>query len=138
MVIKKRSSTGCLICRRRKKKCDEVKPTCTACKRNFLECIWPNSSNTKDGKVGKKISQVESEDTKFNITHLKLKHRIKYTRTSDLRMEVYVKRRSDELYLYDGKKLQKITKFPRELPPLPKDSTSRYIKYCLLYTSRCV
>lgn len=129
MVIKKRSSTGCLICRRRKKKCDEVKPTCTACKRNFLECIWPNSSNTKDGKVGKKISQVESEDTKFNITHLKLKHRIKYTRTSDLRMEVYVKRRSDELYLYDGKKLQKITKFPRELPPLPKDSTSRYIKY---------
>ncbi|KAJ5654333.1 hypothetical protein N7490_001336 [Penicillium lividum] len=39
-----RSRFGCLSCRRRKKKCDERKPTCTACLRNSLGCLWPDSS----------------------------------------------------------------------------------------------
>ncbi|KAJ5678972.1 hypothetical protein N7462_007216 [Penicillium macrosclerotiorum] len=43
-----RSRLGCLSCRRRKKKCDEVKPICTACLRNALACTWPDSdSNTQ-------------------------------------------------------------------------------------------
>lgn len=37
---KRRTTTGCLTCRVRKKKCDEEKPTCTGCKRNFLICNW--------------------------------------------------------------------------------------------------
>ncbi|KIW81500.1 hypothetical protein Z517_04525 [Fonsecaea pedrosoi CBS 271.37] len=37
-----RTKTGCLTCRRRKKKCDELKPTCTGCARNFIECQWPH------------------------------------------------------------------------------------------------
>jgi hypothetical protein len=33
-----RSRTGCLTCRRRRKKCDERKPTCRNCERNNLHC----------------------------------------------------------------------------------------------------
>ncbi|EPE07504.1 c6 transcription factor [Ophiostoma piceae UAMH 11346] len=36
-----RSRNGCLTCRHRKKKCDEVKPDCTGCTRNRLSCVWP-------------------------------------------------------------------------------------------------
>lgn len=36
-----RTRTGCLTCRQRKKKCDEEKPRCRACKRNKLDCSWP-------------------------------------------------------------------------------------------------
>jgi hypothetical protein len=36
-----RTRTGCLTCRQRKKKCDEVKPHCRACERNKLDCLWP-------------------------------------------------------------------------------------------------
>jgi hypothetical protein len=32
------SKTGCLTCRKRRKKCDERKPTCWNCERNRLEC----------------------------------------------------------------------------------------------------
>ncbi|SCU84136.1 LANO_0C00540g1_1 [Lachancea nothofagi CBS 11611] len=39
--MKKRSTTGCLTCRRRRKKCDEQKPVCKGCERNFLPCEWP-------------------------------------------------------------------------------------------------
>ena len=43
-----RSRQGCLPCRRRKKKCDEVKPVCAACQRNCLGCDWPACSLQKD------------------------------------------------------------------------------------------
>lgn len=36
-----RTRTGCVSCRQRKKKCDEVKPQCRACVRNKLKCTWP-------------------------------------------------------------------------------------------------
>ncbi|CEJ54320.1 Putative ZYRO0G12584p [Penicillium brasilianum] len=39
-----RSRSGCLSCRRRKKKCDETKPICAACLRNALKCVWPDTS----------------------------------------------------------------------------------------------
>lgn len=39
-----RSKTGCLSCRRRKKKCDELRPVCTGCTNNFLTCEWPPSN----------------------------------------------------------------------------------------------
>lgn len=42
-AIKKRTKSGCLACRGRKKKCDEdkVDGKCQACIRNFLDCCWP-------------------------------------------------------------------------------------------------
>ena len=40
-----RSKRGCFSCRMRKKKCDEVRPICTNCGRNFLPCQWPEFAN---------------------------------------------------------------------------------------------
>ncbi|KAH7178986.1 fungal-specific transcription factor domain-containing protein [Fusarium flagelliforme] len=36
-----RSKNGCLTCRSKRKKCDEVRPICTGCTRSNLECTWP-------------------------------------------------------------------------------------------------
>ncbi|EGV62002.1 hypothetical protein CANTEDRAFT_115466 [Yamadazyma tenuis ATCC 10573] len=46
---KTRTKTGCLTCRRRKKKCDEniVNGKCQGCSRNFLDCSWPVLSQLK-------------------------------------------------------------------------------------------
>lgn len=47
--IKRRTKTGCLTCRKRKKKCDEdkVNGKCQACTRNFLDCCWPDPNAIK-------------------------------------------------------------------------------------------
>ncbi|SCU79771.1 LAME_0B00298g1_1 [Lachancea meyersii CBS 8951] len=41
--IEKRSKNGCLTCRQRRKKCDEVFPNCGGCVKNNLNCEWPSS-----------------------------------------------------------------------------------------------
>lgn len=41
----KKSRTGCCTCKKRKKKCDEAKPTCGACKRLGLECNYSMKLN---------------------------------------------------------------------------------------------
>ncbi|KAF3401928.1 hypothetical protein F1880_009794 [Penicillium rolfsii] len=38
-----RVRTGCWSCRRRKKKCDELRPICSGCRRNDLCCEWPST-----------------------------------------------------------------------------------------------
>ncbi|RLV83864.1 hypothetical protein JA9_003578 [Meyerozyma sp. JA9] len=44
--VKRRTKSGCLTCRQRKKKCDEdkVDGKCQACTRNFLQCCWPQAA----------------------------------------------------------------------------------------------
>ncbi|KAL2793905.1 hypothetical protein BJX66DRAFT_217027 [Aspergillus keveii] len=42
---KLRTRTGCLQCRKRRKKCDEARPRCTGCTRNALDCEWPAGDN---------------------------------------------------------------------------------------------
>ncbi|PHH62784.1 hypothetical protein CDD81_6676 [Ophiocordyceps australis] len=37
----RRVQTGCLPCKKRKKKCDEKKPRCGDCRRLCLDCAWP-------------------------------------------------------------------------------------------------
>ncbi|EGP87199.1 unnamed protein product [Zymoseptoria tritici ST99CH_1A5] len=39
-VGKKRTRTGCLNCRRKRRKCDEFKPQCTGCKARHEVCEW--------------------------------------------------------------------------------------------------
>ncbi len=41
MPKSKRTRTGCLCCRRRHKKCDELKPSCKFCISKGLKCEWP-------------------------------------------------------------------------------------------------
>ncbi|KAI5956399.1 hypothetical protein KGF54_000874 [Candida jiufengensis] len=45
-----RSKTGCLNCRKRKKKCDETSPICIACISRNQECIWPDLTKKKPTK----------------------------------------------------------------------------------------
>ena len=45
-----RCRMGCLTCRRRRKKCDEVKPICAGCTRNVLDCSWPPDAVDDNGK----------------------------------------------------------------------------------------
>lgn len=40
-----RSKTGCVRCKLRRKKCDENKPVCHACKRNHLSCSWDTQNS---------------------------------------------------------------------------------------------
>ncbi|KAL4794842.1 fungal-specific transcription factor domain-containing protein [Aspergillus venezuelensis] len=41
------SKNGCLVCRRRKKKCDERRPACAACQRNGFDCVWPSTETVR-------------------------------------------------------------------------------------------
>lgn len=58
--IKRRTKTGCITCRRRKKKCDEdkVDGKCQACTRNFLECCWAEPK--KAAKTPKKAVSIKT------------------------------------------------------------------------------
>ncbi|EJC97541.1 uncharacterized protein FOMMEDRAFT_162921 [Fomitiporia mediterranea MF3/22] len=47
-----RSKTGCLTCRKKRIKCDEVKPICRRCDYGQRECTWPDLTNSK-----KKVQQ---------------------------------------------------------------------------------
>ncbi|KAI1072917.1 hypothetical protein LB507_008951 [Fusarium sp. FIESC RH6] len=43
----RRVQTGCLTCKRRKKKCDERKPNCGDCQRLCLGCTWPTERQSR-------------------------------------------------------------------------------------------
>lgn len=50
-VTKGRSKTGCITCRRRKKKCDETKPCCLNCQKNAVVCEgYPMKEIWRSGK----------------------------------------------------------------------------------------
>ena len=38
-----RSKSGCLVCRRQHKKCDELRPVCSRCLLNGKDCRWPGT-----------------------------------------------------------------------------------------------
>lgn len=73
-----RSRQGCLTCRRRKKKCDEVKPICAACLRNTLGCVWPapgpQKGCTEGGSTSRQQTIHYSQDTasRFDVWALTL------------------------------------------------------------------
>ncbi|KAJ6115309.1 hypothetical protein N7486_001087 [Penicillium sp. IBT 16267x] len=55
-----RVRTGCWSCRRRKKKCDEVRPTCGGCMRNDLSCQWPTVPG-KNSDPASHVSRISEE-----------------------------------------------------------------------------
>ncbi|QUC22869.1 uncharacterized protein UV8b_07110 [Ustilaginoidea virens] len=52
----RRVQTGCLMCKRRKKKCDETKPRCGDCRRLCLECTWPQERQARSAKPGSAVA----------------------------------------------------------------------------------
>ncbi|KAF2272141.1 uncharacterized protein EI97DRAFT_462241 [Westerdykella ornata] len=68
---KARSKTGCITCRKRKKKCDETKPFCQSCKKNNIHCegykpveLW------KSGKEREAEARRASLDVKYELPPL--------------------------------------------------------------------
>lgn len=56
-----RSRNGCLTCRKRKKKCDEIRPLCQNCTRKDLECKWPaRNAERKSNEEGPEIGAVST------------------------------------------------------------------------------
>lgn len=66
-----RTKTGCLTCRQRRKKCDELKPSCSGCQRNRLECLWhapvpsPTSPNSNHESHGTETIDVDLDSLAF-------------------------------------------------------------------------
>ncbi|KAI0471986.1 hypothetical protein GGR56DRAFT_677840 [Xylariaceae sp. FL0804] len=40
----KKSRTGCLRCKQRRVKCDEIRPSCGSCSRHVVECVYPSQA----------------------------------------------------------------------------------------------
>ncbi|PVH74267.1 hypothetical protein DL98DRAFT_537621 [Cadophora sp. DSE1049] len=60
---KLRTSTGCFMCRRRRKKCDEVKMRCGACMKHNFSCIWPAPIGIRSSDcTGEQVSLVDFGD----------------------------------------------------------------------------
>lgn len=61
-----RVKTGCLTCRKRRKKCDELRPTCVGCTRNHLVCAWPldpgHENHTTTGPTLSRATRPSIED----------------------------------------------------------------------------
>ncbi|OWB85483.1 hypothetical protein B5S33_g4151 [[Candida] boidinii] len=62
-----RTKTGCFCCRKRKKKCDELKPICSGCSRNHLTCVYPTEESLKKkSTIPKKKASKITKITKNN------------------------------------------------------------------------
>ncbi|ODQ66978.1 hypothetical protein NADFUDRAFT_81613, partial [Nadsonia fulvescens var. elongata DSM 6958] len=77
MKSRVRSRMGCLICRRRKKRCDERRPTCEACKRLNLVCEYPKQGQERINRkprlkrvFNSENHLVEYHSASFNTTDL--------------------------------------------------------------------
>ncbi|ODV63692.1 Zn(II)2Cys6 transcription factor ASCRUDRAFT_29934 [Ascoidea rubescens DSM 1968] len=61
----KRSKTGCITCKIRKKRCDENKPICGDCKRLKKNCVW--------AKPGMSLQQIREIKKKVELDEEKIK-----------------------------------------------------------------
>lgn len=66
----KRSRNGCLTCKIRKKKCDEGKPSCSACSRLNKQCFWVDYTSMSEQEIRLLRQKVEEDER-----HLKLRRR---------------------------------------------------------------
>ncbi|KAG2412002.1 hypothetical protein HFD88_009558 [Aspergillus terreus] len=72
MPAKWRTKSGCLTCRIRRKKCDEERKECRACRRNHLTCIWESdkapSTEKPNALVRQRSSQTILSSSSRNLT----------------------------------------------------------------------
>lgn len=59
----RRVQTGCLMCKRRKKKCDEIKPRCGDCRRLCLDCAWPPERHSRSKAAAAAAAAVAASST---------------------------------------------------------------------------
>lgn len=118
---RKRSLTGCLTCRRRKKKCDETKSICNACRRNFLECEWPANSKRVDKKASPPkygnhvIQDHRKASLSFHISRCNAAQFVKNERRTNWHFKKFsVNLRNGKLFQYNSNNLQfvEIDDFP--------------------------
>ncbi|CAE6504180.1 unnamed protein product [Rhizoctonia solani] len=62
-----RSSTGCLTCKCRRKKCDETKPKCLRCQKSGLECSGYTYIQGKNKKVTKPRTLPAPRESKVRV-----------------------------------------------------------------------
>lgn len=70
-----RTKTGCFKCRERRKKCDEVKPVCSACHHLKLDCVYPaggSATRSLSPRVSASPSPVESIDETIELPPTRL------------------------------------------------------------------
>lgn len=66
----KRSTLSCNECRRRKKRCDELKPSCTACMKRSVGCVYSSDKvdkQTKKKKTGIKINSYQIKEKVLDL-----------------------------------------------------------------------
>ncbi|WWC92938.1 uncharacterized protein L201_007901 [Kwoniella dendrophila CBS 6074] len=61
-----RSRDGCLTCRQRKVKCNEVRPICDKCRIKSRECLWPSGDESERRRNKKRRVTNASDDTGSN------------------------------------------------------------------------
>ncbi|KAG2015762.1 hypothetical protein CC2G_009002 [Coprinopsis cinerea AmutBmut pab1-1] len=54
-----RSKTGCLTCRVKKVKCDEVHPVCTRCDNGNRDCTWPENVPTRKKTIASRKDSLD-------------------------------------------------------------------------------
>lgn len=57
-----RTRAGCSTCITRRKKCDEKKPICTGCARNFINCVWRERVPAKRQRNSVRASEKSSRN----------------------------------------------------------------------------
>lgn len=65
-----RSSTGCLTCKKKKRKCDEkLYPVCLNCQNRKVSCEWSMKSHQFHQQKGQ-VKYYGNEDDDLNVSHL--------------------------------------------------------------------
>lgn len=54
----KKSRLGCLTCKKRRQKCDELKPSCSRCRKTGFQCVYPRDTHSPQPKCESKPSNL--------------------------------------------------------------------------------
>ncbi|CAM1510683.1 Fc.00g010180.m01.CDS01 [Cosmosporella sp. VM-42] len=81
---KLRTKTGCLTCRKRRKKCDENDPVCDGCESSGRECHWPLPADLLDRRYASHYRSRHRE----NVAKYKSQHTINQTGDPQMSAEV--------------------------------------------------